>query len=139
MMAESGVFDLIIVDPTFDAGCGLEFARWLRRASGNKNRFAPMLLAIGHSTKNAVGISRDAGANLVLSKPFAPKTLLERILWVATDKRPYVEVGAYVGPDRRFKDEALPDKAQGMRVNDQLTTNVETAGEPSQPAGQTAG
>jgi CheY-like chemotaxis protein len=135
---ESSVFDLIVVDPTFDAGGGLEFARLLRRASGNKNRFAPMILAIGHSTKNAVGISRDAGANLVLSKPFAPKTLLERILWAAADKRPYVEVGAYVGPDRRFKDEGLPGNPPGMRASDQLRTSVGTAGEPSQPPDQSA-
>jgi hypothetical protein len=37
--------------------------------------------------------------------------LLQRILWVSRDKRPFVEVGEYLGPDRRFKMDGPP---QGM-------------------------
>ncbi len=49
--------------------------------------------------------ARDCGANFIITKPFSAKNLLERIVWVARDERPFLEVGDYFGPDRRFRDE----------------------------------
>jgi hypothetical protein len=42
--------------------------------------------------------------------------LLERILWVARDKRPFVECESYVGPDRRLKNLVPPPAAQHRPV-----------------------
>jgi len=110
--------DLIIADPTALNGAGMDFLRWLRRAEGNANRFAPLILVSGHSTMTAVMLSRDAGANFFVAKPFTPKVLLERIMFVARDKRPYVEAGQYVGPDRRWKGDGPPDGTPGRRGGD---------------------
>ena len=41
------------------------------------------------------------GATLVICSHI--DLLLERILWVARDSRPFLEVGDYLGPDRRFR------------------------------------
>ncbi len=114
----SSAFDLIVADPGVDQGGGLEFLRWLRRQERNNNRFIPIILVSGHSTSTAVKLSRDAGANFFIAKPLTAKTLLERILWVARDKRPFIEVGEYLGPDRRFKANGPPKGVAGRRDSD---------------------
>jgi DNA-binding response OmpR family regulator len=110
--------DLIIADPASLNGAGMDFLRWLRRAENSANRFTPIILVSGHSTSAAVLLSRDAGANFFVAKPFTPKVLLERIMFVARDKRPYVEAGAYVGPDRRWKGDPPPSGTPGRRGAD---------------------
>ncbi|MBC7769536.1 MAG: response regulator [Phycisphaerales bacterium] len=109
--------DLVIADPGTD-GDGIELLRWLRRQDRSVNRFAPIILVSGHSTPSMVRRARDSGANYFVAKPLTPATLLDRILWVARDKRPFVEVGEYLGPDRRFKDDGPPLGGAGRRVGD---------------------
>lgn len=121
--AEDSVFDLMIVDAGGN-GAGLEFIRWLRRRDANPNRFAPIILASGHTTSTAVKLSRDSGANFFIAKPVTTKTLLQRILWVSRDKRPFVEVGEYLGPDRRFKTDA-PPPGMARRESDKLDVETE--------------
>ena len=111
-------FDLVIADPSALGGQGMDFLRWLRRSEKNANRFVPIILVSGHSTSAAVMLSRDAGANFFVAKPFTPKVLLERILFIARDKRPYVDAGTYVGPDRRWKGDGPPDGTPGRRGGD---------------------
>jgi DNA-binding response OmpR family regulator len=110
--------DLIIADPGALSGAGMDFLRWLRRAEKNTNRFVPIILVSGHANTASVMLSRDAGANFFVAKPFTPKVLLERIMFVARDKRPYVDAGTYVGPDRRWKGDAPPDGTPGRRSGD---------------------
>jgi DNA-binding response OmpR family regulator len=123
--------DVIIVDPEFDQGRGLEFVRALRHAETNTNRFVPIILVLGHSTLNSVNLSRNTGVNYVVAKPCTPKALLERILWVARDKRPYVQVGAYAGPDRRFKMEDLPEGMAGRRTLDRAHAETDAGQDPN--------
>jgi CheY-like chemotaxis protein len=115
---KSTAFDLIIADPVLEDEDGVELLRWLRRQERNVNRFAPIILVSGHSTPSAVRRSRDSGANFFVAKPLTASKLLERILWVARDKRPYVEVGEYLGPDRRFKEDGPPSGHTGRRTRD---------------------
>ena len=111
-------FDLVIADPSALGGQGMDFLRWLRRSEKNANRFVPIILVSGHSTSAAVMLSRDAGANFFVAKPFTPKVLLERIMFIARDRRPYVDAGTYVGPDRRWKGDGPPDGTPGRRGGD---------------------
>jgi DNA-binding response OmpR family regulator len=114
-LTNSTELDLIIADPSALSGQGMDFLRWLRRSEKNTNRFVPIILVSGHSTNAAVMLSRDAGANFFVAKPFTPKVLLERIMFIARDKRPYVEAGKYVGPDRRWKVDGPPGGTPGRR------------------------
>jgi DNA-binding response OmpR family regulator len=123
--------NLVIADPGFDDGKGLGLLRWLRRADGNQNRFVPIILVLGHSTSTQVKLARDTGANFVVAKPYPPKVLLDRILWVARDQRPYVEVGEYVGPDRRFKANGPPENTHGRRESDARAEFVATEQGPT--------
>ena len=53
----------------------------------------------------------------MIKKPIAPVVMLERIIWVSKSGRPFLFSDEYVGPDRRFKDEAPPG-ALGRRRED---------------------
>lgn len=121
--------DLIIVDPSVEDGRGYDFVVDLRH-SGKACAMAPVILVSGHVRKAAVNRARNTGANYVVTKPLSPTTLLQRILWVAKDRRPFVEVGCYIGPDRRFKFEGPPSGSSGRRADD-LKDPLGDADEPN--------
>lgn len=95
--------DLLVVDCEMPSVDGYELVRWLRR-SGRANAMAPVIMTAAHMRRSKISEARDCGANFVVTKPFSASTLLERIVWVARDVRPFLEVGDYFGPDRRVRD-----------------------------------
>ena len=97
--------DLILVDCEMPGMSGYEFVRWLRRSGLEPNAFAPAIMTAAHVRRSKVSEARDCGANFLITKPFSAGVLLERIVWVARDARPFLEVGDYFGPDRRFRSE----------------------------------
>lgn len=99
--------DLLVVDCDMPGMDGFDLVHWLRRA-GPPNAFAPVIMTAAHIRRSMVARARDCGANFVVTKPFSAASLLERIVWVARDGRPFLEVGEYFGPDRRFRDSEPP-------------------------------
>ncbi len=109
--------DLIIIDPDAGDGAGYAFLHTLRH-SGAANAFVPVILVSGHVRASDVTRARDTGANFFVAKPLTPNVLLQRIMFVARDKRDFVEIGEYIGPSRRFKFEGPPVDSDGRRDND---------------------
>ncbi len=97
--------DLLLIDTDMPEIDGFELVRWLRRSGPNPNAFTPVIMTASHIRRSRVAEARDCGANFVVTKPLSAAMLLERILWVARDDRPFLEVGDYLGPDRRFRNE----------------------------------
>lgn len=126
-------FDLIITDPASFGADGYELIGWLRRELPAPNRHAPVLVVTGHTESGRIGQLRDSGANFVVSRPLSATVLLERILWMSREKRPYVETDHYIGPDRRWRDAALPEGASGRRQKDRdVAARIAAGGEMSQ-------
>lgn len=100
--------DLLVVDCEMPEMDGYELVRWLRRSGLDPNAFVPVVMTAAHIRRSRVAEARDCGASFVITKPFSAKTLLERIVWVARDSRPFLEVGEYFGPDRRFRQTEAP-------------------------------
>ena len=100
--------DLLVVDCEMPGMDGYELVRWLRRSGLDPNAFVPVIMTAAHIRRSRVAEARDCGASFVISKPFSATTLLERIVWVARDSRPFLEVGEYFGPDRRFREAEPP-------------------------------
>lgn len=100
--------DLLVVDCEMPEMDGYELVRWLRRSGLDPNAFVPVVMTAAHIRRSRVAEARDCGASFVITKPFSAKTLLERIVWVARDSRPFLEVGEYFGPDRRFRQSEAP-------------------------------
>lgn len=110
--------ELVIVDPLFTDDSGFEFMRFMRREENSENRCVAVIAALGHQTLGNVRMARDAGASVVVAKPLSPDVLLQRILWVARENRPFIVAPGYVGPDRRFKNQGPPLGTNGRRVDD---------------------
>lgn len=128
-MLNTQAFDLILVDAAL-GGNGYEQVQWLRRSNLEGNRFAPSVILSGHTPRSQVETARDCGANFVVTKPVSPATLLERVMWIGRTARMFVEAGAYVGPDRRFKNQGVPTGAKGRRSGD-LSAEVGEAMDPN--------
>lgn len=111
--------DLMLIDPELEEEDGFEFISEIRR-SRTDNRFVPIILVSGHAKISSIKRARDCGANFFIAKPLTPTVVLQRIHWVASDKRQFVDVadGSYVGPDRRFKFEGPPPGSDGRRESD---------------------
>ena len=121
--------DLIIADALSPAGGGYEFVSWLRTDGGGPNAFAPVVVTAAHTPVSMVQKARDCGAHYIVKKPLTPVVMLERILWIARESRPFIECDAYVGPDRRHKNEGPPNGVPRRR--DDLPPEVGDAQEPN--------
>lgn len=122
--------DLIVIDSSMPDMDGYDFVRWLRRDAPDISKFTPVIMLTGHAARTMVEKSRDSGANFVVSKPFTPEVLLQRVFWVAKDERQMVIAHGYVGPDRRFKNMGPPLGIKGRRKDD-LSTHVGAATAPN--------
>ena len=109
--------DLLIVDCEMPSPDGYDLVGWLRRSGLEPNAYVPTLMISGHTLESQVAKARDCGANFIITRPITAGVLLERILWMARDPRPFVEAGDYVGPDRRFRDEQLPEGMEERRAD----------------------
>lgn len=96
--------DLLVVDADMPGATGYDLVKWLRRSGLEPNAFAPIVMTAAHVRRRHLNEARDCGVNFLVTKPFSAMTLLERIVWVARDQRPFLTVGDYFGPDRRFHD-----------------------------------
>lgn len=112
------VFDLIIVDCDMAGGVGFDFVTRLRRMEDNDNRLAPIMLVSGHTAPSSITRARDCGANFVVAKPITPKTMLDRVMWLARETRQFVVTDTYCGPDRRHKTFGPPAGTKGRRRDD---------------------
>ena len=121
--------DLILCDALLNDGAAYEVVRWLRASDLKPNRFAPVIVVTGHTQQSMISQARDCGSNFVVAKPLAPAVLMQRLMWVARGSRPFVEAGKYIGPDRRFKYEGVPE-GKGRRRDD-ITEALGAAKEPN--------
>jgi DNA-binding response OmpR family regulator len=100
--------DLLIANDALPDLSGFDLVRWVRRAKLEPNSFVSSIITCGHVRRSEVQKARDCGANFLLTKPISTQILMERVMWVAREKRPFLDTGSYLGPDRRFQDLGPP-------------------------------
>lgn len=118
--------DLILVDCAMPEMDGYDFVRWLRRETPAPLRQTPVIMLTGHAGTSRVHKSRDCGVSFVVTKPLTPMVLLQRIVWLSTDEREFIQSETYVGPDRRVRNMGPPLNVPGRRKGD-LSTHVGAA------------
>jgi len=121
--------DIVFIESVLPDESGAELVKWIRHKLSNKTRYVPVIMLTGYTQMSNILKARDAGAHMVVKKPVSPQVLFDHISWVAESKRPIVEVGTYIGPDRRFKALGPPDGA-GQRSTD-LQGDLGDATEPN--------
>jgi CheY-like chemotaxis protein len=134
---ESTAYDLILIDSTLE-GNGYELVRKLRISGREPNRFTPVVVLSGHTPRSQVEQARDCGCNFVVAKPLNAGVLLDRIIWVGRNTRLFVDAETYAGPDRRFKNDGVPDGQVGRRKGD-LSAEVGEARDPNMSQSQIDG
>ena len=122
-MIRKRLVDLILVDCAMPEMDGYDFIRWLRREAPTQARQTPVIMLTGHAAASKVHKSRDCGASFVVTKPLTPAVLLQRIVWLSTDEREFIQSETYVGPDRRVRNMGPPLNVAGRRKGD-LSTHV---------------
>lgn len=128
-LLSSQAFDLVMIDAGL-GGNGHELVRWLRGGKVETNRYLPVFVLAGHTPRSQVDAARNAGSSFVLTKPISAKVLLDRIFWVGRAGRLFVEADTYIGPDRRFRNEGVPEGGKGRRKSD-LNSPIGAAREPN--------
>ena len=116
------VFDLIIVDCEMPDEDGYGLVRHIRSDPQAPNFTVPVLMMSAVTPRSKVEAARDDGANFTIAKPVSPKTLLERMLWIAQSSRMFISDPGYCGPDRRFRTVPLQDGVSERRNADLILT-----------------
>ena len=119
--------DILLCDTRLPPHGGLMLTRTIRRNSNNENRTIPILLMSSDTGESTIKNARDAGANIVVAKPMSPKSLYDRLAWIAFNPRPFIDTATYFGPDRRFKIEGYPGGI-GRRKGDKQIEVAEEVG-----------
>lgn len=121
---------LVVCETALPEGDGFEFIRELRWSEHEPNRRIPAILLTTTVKQTDVMRARDCGANLVITRPIVPDTILQRIHWLAREPRPFVVSETYCGPDRRYHNLGPPPGLPGRRKDD-LSAHVGVSSGPN--------
>jgi len=93
--------DIILLDWNAHPLSGEAFLRQLRRIDAPQVAETPVIAIIANADREIVFAARDAGANVVLLRPFSAAQLLEKVMWTLGQDTPFIRSEGYIGPDRR--------------------------------------
>lgn len=91
----------LIVDWMNDGGSGLELVNYVRRDENSINQKIPIILLTARTELSSIYAARDHGVSEIIAKPFSAGELLKKLLVGLFRGRPFIEMTAYIGPDRR--------------------------------------
>lgn len=79
----------------------LELCRRIRTPASSACPFLPIIVICQQATRENVLAAREAGVDEFLTSPFSPKAFADRIRAILFNRRGFVQVSGYFGPDRR--------------------------------------
>ncbi len=98
--------DIILTDWMMEPMNGIEMVEKIRKDPFSPNRFVPVLLMTGFSSRLRVEHARDMGITEFVVKPFSAKDLYSRIEYIIEKPRRFVDTKQYFGPDRRRRNDS---------------------------------
>jgi two-component system, chemotaxis family, chemotaxis protein CheY len=99
--------DIIISNWDMSPVDGVMLLRFVRRHKDSIDRFVPFLFLTAYTERDRIEEARDLGANDVISKPFAIRTIGEKIVQMISKNRQFVHTKNFFGPDRRRQDSVI--------------------------------
>lgn len=118
MLVRQRAFDLCFVDAALPDDDGAGFVAWLRHSRFQPLRSGPVMVLAGRPTSAEVLRLRDAGATSVVRKGVERELLVQRLHWALRNGRPFIDAGAYRGPERRNRRLGPPPGKAGRRRED---------------------
>ena len=116
--------DCIFVDFMMDKRAGLDFIRKIRTKPSTKNDpELPIILETGVTEIHSVILARDAGVTEIISKPFSPAQVLQKLDSAINRRREFIQTDDFIGPNRRRHKE---NNSEWAGDNDRRGTNRET-------------
>lgn len=95
-------FDCIFVDFMMEKRSGIDFIKKVRTNQNSRNdQSIPIILNTGVTDYDTIIMARDAGITEVISKPFSPVQILQKFENAIKNKREFIDVDEYIGPNRR--------------------------------------
>jgi CheY-like chemotaxis protein len=101
-------FDVILVEQELKPIDGIALVTRLRRDAEHVNRDKPIVMLTAGTDSSRILKARDAGVSEFIKKPVSAQVLASRISQAVKNPRPFVEGGAYAGPDRRRRTLEVP-------------------------------
>lgn len=98
--------DVLVLDWMMEGMSGLDLVKMIRTDPQTPNPFVPVIMLSGHTHIDRVRQARDAGINEFIAKPVSVKTMMNRLLAVIENPRPFVRTKSYFGPCRRRRGDA---------------------------------
>lgn len=93
--------DVVITELALPMLGGLDLVKMIRTRPDSPCRHAPIIVCTADATRQAIVVARDLGVTEFMAKPISEKSLQDRLEAVLANPRPFVDTGAFVGPDRR--------------------------------------
>lgn len=94
--------DLVITDWNMPPTSGLDLVAQIRNDDESPNPYAPVIMLTGFTELYRVRMARDTGVSTFIAKPVSAASLYKRLCAMVDDKRAFVRVGRFFGPDRRM-------------------------------------
>jgi len=95
-----GGIDLALIDMTLPDGDAIDLTRRVRFGEFGDNPFLPLVITTWRAETTLISAALAAGADDVLAKPVSATAVARRVNRIATDRKPFVASGDYIGPVR---------------------------------------
>lgn len=93
--------DLLVLDALLGGENVAELVTRIRQGKLGINPFVPVILTLWEPTPETVRACAGSGADDLLVKPISPGKLVDRMVVLVENRKPFVVTSDYIGPDRR--------------------------------------
>ena len=114
--------DLLITDWRMSPVNGIQLMEYLRKDPSSPNPYLPIIMLTGKAEMKDVATARDTGVTEFLVKPFAAKTLYERLVMVIENPRSFIISEDYHGPNRRRRTD-IPPNGEDRRITSPISSD----------------
>lgn len=102
--------DVIFIDFMMENRSGLNFLKTVRASNADKNPSdIPVILNTGVTDIDTIIMARDTGITEIIGKPFSPDQIHQKMHNALFNKREFINVDEYIGPNRRRKQQNNPE------------------------------
>lgn len=103
-MIAASAADLLILDVDTPDGDAIALVTDIRNNRLGRNPFMPIILVTWDSDPAAINRAAGSGVDFILMKPLSPAVLFTRIESLVTQRKPFIAIAGYIGPERREKE-----------------------------------